>query len=80
MKDLMIGLLTEEFAARIKQFMSENQERALQTGKICCLCPTYINCRSSTIKEVYEGICISMDLCRATKFTKFSRCMERTNQ
>jgi len=57
-QDPSTGLLTEEFAEGLQQFMSfaSNQPRTLETGKMYCPCPNCQNRRFGTVSGVWKHL------------------------
>lgn len=57
-QDPSTGLLTEEFAEGLQQFMSfaSNQPRTLETGKMYCPCPICQNRRFGTVSGVWKHL------------------------
>lgn len=57
-QDPSTGLLTEEFAEGLQQFMSfaSNQPRTLETGKMYCHCPICQNRRFGTVSGVWKHL------------------------
>ncbi|KAF2545228.1 hypothetical protein F2Q70_00020547 [Brassica cretica] len=56
-QDPSTGLVTEEFAEGLQQFMSFalNQQRTLETGKMYCACPVCQNRRFGTNVPIKKG-------------------------
>ena len=57
-QDPSTGLLTEEFAEGLGQFMAFaiNQETTLQMGKMYCLCPICQNRSFGTVRGVWKHL------------------------